>query len=256
MQVCSCFSHVVQKQSGKADESAKSNVLFISVDDLNDWLGLMKQTGHPDVKTPNLDRLASRGVYFTNAHCNSSACTPSRLSVMTSLSAVSTGCYTNKSGVQNQNMWNEVINLPAYFRKNGYYTMASGKIERHACHKIDKKYPHQKMWNERMSRDFRMNERVLKDGGGYGGVDFYPFPMGGSPIRHHNAKYRGHSLCAGPLDRDYIPGGKMPDENYADWAIERLNRDFDKPFFLGRRFCSPSCAIYSTQRIFRHVSDR
>ena len=46
----------------------KPNVLFIAIDDLNDWIGLLE--GHSQAKTPNLDRLAQRGVYFTNAHCS------------------------------------------------------------------------------------------------------------------------------------------------------------------------------------------
>ena len=56
------------------------NVLFIAIDDLNDWIGCLG--GHPDVKTPNLDRLAQRAVLFTNAHCSAPACNPSRASLI------------------------------------------------------------------------------------------------------------------------------------------------------------------------------
>ena len=59
------------------------NVLFIAIDDLNDWVGAMR--GHPDVKTPNIDRLAARGVLFQNAHCQAPLCGPSRASLMTGL---------------------------------------------------------------------------------------------------------------------------------------------------------------------------
>ena len=52
----------------------KPNVLFISVDDLNDWIGCLG--GHPQSKTPNIDRLAASGVLFTNAHCPAPACNP------------------------------------------------------------------------------------------------------------------------------------------------------------------------------------
>ena len=51
-----------------AKDAAKPDVVFIVVDDLNDWIGVMG--GHPQSKTPNLDALAARGVLFTNAHCN------------------------------------------------------------------------------------------------------------------------------------------------------------------------------------------
>ena len=61
----------------------RPNVLLIGVDDLNDWIGCLG--GHPQAKTPNIDRLAARGVLFTNAHCQSPVCNPSRASLMTSL---------------------------------------------------------------------------------------------------------------------------------------------------------------------------
>ena len=59
----------------------KPNILLISVDDLNDWIGVMG--GHPQVETPNIDRLASKGMIFTNANCQSPVCNPSRASMMT-----------------------------------------------------------------------------------------------------------------------------------------------------------------------------
>ena len=57
----------------------KNDVVFIIVDDLNDWIGVMG--GHPQSKTPNLDALAGRGILFTNAHCNAPQCGPSRTSL-------------------------------------------------------------------------------------------------------------------------------------------------------------------------------
>ena len=62
---------------------SKPNVLFISVDDLNDWIGCLG--GHPQAKTPNFDRLAASGVLFTNAHCPAPACNPCRTAIMTGI---------------------------------------------------------------------------------------------------------------------------------------------------------------------------
>ncbi|QZE15026.1 sulfatase [Halosquirtibacter laminarini] len=241
----SCFHHA-EAQS----EEKSPNILFISVDDLNDWVGLMGDKEHPDVITPNLDRLAARGVYFTNNHANTTACTPSRLSVMTGMGAVSTGCYTNSSGVQNKSLFQESIPLQSTLRQSGYYTMGCGKIEGHALMEYDKKYPDTKMWDERVPRSFRMNTPTFRDGGGYGGIDFYPFPMGGSDIKKYNASYKGHSLCAGPIDRDYIPGGKMPDELTVEWAMDRLQKDYEKPFMLGVGFVRPHVPYTAPREFF------
>ena len=68
----------------------RPNVLFIAIDDLNDWIGVLG--GHPQAKTPHMDRLAQRGVLFSNAHCQAPVCNPSRASVMTSL-------YPSTSGI-------------------------------------------------------------------------------------------------------------------------------------------------------------
>jgi arylsulfatase A-like enzyme len=75
-----------------AQEKAPPNVLLIAIDDLNDWIGCMG--GHPQAQTPNMDRLAARGVLFDNAHCQSPVCNPSRASMMTSLYPSTTGIYT------------------------------------------------------------------------------------------------------------------------------------------------------------------
>src|SRR6266699_4641812 len=69
----------------------KPNVLFIAIDDLNDWVGCLG--GHPQVKTPHMDRLARRGTLFANAHCQAPLCNPSRTSVLTGLRPSTTGVY-------------------------------------------------------------------------------------------------------------------------------------------------------------------
>ena len=78
-----------------AQENSKPNVLFIAVDDMNDWIGPLG--GLSICKTPNLDKLAAQSMVFENAHCASPACSPSRLAIMT-------GVQPSKSGNM-QNQW-------------------------------------------------------------------------------------------------------------------------------------------------------
>ncbi len=66
------------------------NVLMIAVDDMNDWIGPM---GNPHVKTPNLDRLARRGITFQNAHTVGIFCAPSRAAIFTGRLPSTTGIY-------------------------------------------------------------------------------------------------------------------------------------------------------------------
>ena len=73
---------------GAAD---KPNVLFIAVDDMNDWIGCHGTT--PAAITPNIDRLAERGVNFTNAHTAGVFCAPSRAAIFSGQFASTTGCY-------------------------------------------------------------------------------------------------------------------------------------------------------------------
>ena len=78
-----------------SEQKTKKDIVFIVVDDLNDWIGVMG--GHPQSQTPNLDSLASRGVLFTNAHCNAPQCGPSRQSFLMGLYPKSTGKYFNSA---------------------------------------------------------------------------------------------------------------------------------------------------------------
>ena len=71
----------------------KPNVLFIAIDDLNDWIGALG--GHPQTRTPQLDRLAERSVLFANTHCAAPACNPSRAALMTGIPPYRSGIYHN-----------------------------------------------------------------------------------------------------------------------------------------------------------------
>ena len=104
-------------------KDAPLNVLFIVVDDLNTSIGAF---GNPDVKTPNLDRLAARGVMFKNANCQYPLCNPSRTSFLSGLRPETTGVYVLSTPARRA--LPDAVMLPEFFRKKGYYTAGAGKI--------------------------------------------------------------------------------------------------------------------------------
>src|SRR5688572_23279565 len=104
--------------------STKPNVLFIVIDDLNDWVGYLG--GNAQSPTPNLDRLARRGVRFTNAHASATVCNPSRAAVLSGMRPSTTGVYENLID------WRPLIPEPkmitAQFRNAGYWVAGAGKM--------------------------------------------------------------------------------------------------------------------------------
>src|SRR5689334_9067984 len=106
--------------------AATPNILFIAIDDLNDWVSCLN--GHPQAKTPNVDRLAGRGTLFTNAHCQAPLCNPSRSSLLTGLRPSTTGIYGLAPGIRSVAATRDRVTLPQHFAANGYYTFSCGKI--------------------------------------------------------------------------------------------------------------------------------
>jgi arylsulfatase A-like enzyme len=112
----------VQAQQG-AD---RPDVLFIVVDDLNDWVGPLG--GHPQTYTPNIDRLAARGMTFMNAHSPSALCNPSRTALLSGLRPSTSGVYGNGADWRQLPVFDGLQTLPRFFRDNGYSTFGGGKI--------------------------------------------------------------------------------------------------------------------------------
>ncbi|MGJ8723484.1 MAG: sulfatase [Roseibacillus sp.] len=193
----------------------KPNVLLISIDDLNDWVGCMD--GHPQARTPNIDRLAKRGTLFSNAHCQSPVCNPSRASLMTGRYPHSSGVYFLSPDLKQAPLLKDLPTLPEYFARNGYHTLAAGKLF-HAG-----------------------NERFFeKYGGQMGG-------FGPTPDKKISQPH-GHPLWdwgAFPEKDD-----EMPDQKVADWAIEELTKEHEKPFFMGVGFWRPHVPMYAPQKWF------
>lgn len=175
-----------------AESKRPPNVLFIAVDDLNHWVGHLGR--NKQTKTPNIDRLASRGVSFAHAYCAAPACNPSRAAIMTGLRPSTSGIYHN-----NQD-WRPVIStdkcLTTAFRQAGYSVVGAGKIYHEA-------FARPREWDDYMK------------GGGAS-----PPPVGSRGVG---------GIQFAPLDcRDEDLG----DWRVVSYGIEQLQKKHDKPFFL------------------------
>ena len=102
------------------------NIVFIAIDDLNDWVGFLG--GHPDTRTPNMDRLARMGVVFENAYCAAPVSNASRAALLSGFRTSTTGVYGNAEFMRESEVINNGITLPRYFSNHGYYASARGKI--------------------------------------------------------------------------------------------------------------------------------
>jgi arylsulfatase A-like enzyme len=109
-----------------AQDDAPYDVLFIAVDDLNDWVGYLG--GHPQTKTPNIDRLAARGMAFLNAQSPSALCNPVRTALLTGLRPSTSGVYGNLPDWRGEAIFADRATLPRHFRDSGYATIGAGKI--------------------------------------------------------------------------------------------------------------------------------
>ena len=103
---------------------SKPNILCITIDDLNDWVGCLQS--HPQIQTPNIDRLAARGLLFTNAHCVVPACSGSRAANWTGLSPINNGVYGN--GQRIEKTMPKATMLTHDLQSQGYHTMGTGKL--------------------------------------------------------------------------------------------------------------------------------
>jgi len=121
---CSTTSNTSRDQ---VQTPTRVNVLMISIDDLNDWVGCLG--GHPQTRTPNIDRLATQSVLFTNAHSPAPSCNPCRTAVLTGVAPWRSGVYNN--GPKWRDAMPDVVTLPAHFRQSGYTCRGGGKFFHH-----------------------------------------------------------------------------------------------------------------------------
>jgi len=222
-----------------AAEAADSrpNVLFLAVDDMNDWIGCLGTT--PRALTPNLDKLAARGVNFTNAHTAGVFCAPSRAAIFSGQFASTTGCYRSANYFANHP---EIDALQMSFAKAGYTTLGAGKLFHHPEGNID-----QRGWTE-----FFLRNQAQRDNGwplNSWSADT-PFPDS-FPASIFN---KGQKITGGLfLEWGAIPDAKeeqMADTIRVNWAVEQLGKKHDKPFLIACGIYAPHFPNYCPQKYF------
>lgn len=206
-----------------AAQRAKPNVLFIAVDDLNDWALEDPSPLH----MPNLRRLMRRGMVFTRAYAESPACNPSRSALLLGKRSSTTGIYTNRSD------WKTAapgaVTLPRHFRDNGYRVEGAGKIFHHhgnsSHHDNDAFHRFQKMQLDPMP-PARLN-----------GLD--------GPTAVKGAASPNFDWGQWPLDER-----AAPDARTVDFGIDFLGRSRADPFFLAIGLFRPHMPFHAPPKYF------
>ncbi len=206
--------------SGQAKQ-AKLNVLFIAIDDLNNWIGCLN--GHPGTKTPNLDRLAGQGVLFKNAHCAAPVCNPSRAALLTGKRPSTSGVYENQQPMRRADATKDAVTLPQYFQRNGYRVVGGGKIFHGA-------YPDPPSWQE-----YYPSQTQNKP----------PDPL--PPNRPLSGIPKAGQFDWGVVN---VPDKEMGDWKVVEWASGELRKKQSKPFFLACGIFKPHLPWYVPQKYF------
>jgi arylsulfatase A-like enzyme len=210
--ILAILASAVLSLAANAADPARPNILFIALDDLNDWIEPLG--GHPQAKTPNMTRLAASGVLFDNAHCPAPACNPCRTAIMTGLSPHTSGMYSNRQKMRE--VLPDAILLPKYFSRHGYWSGGSGKILHYFIDapSWDEYYP-PKEGEDPFPPHIEWGKRPKS------------LPRGG-PWQYTETDWHAFDVT----DDEF--GG---DAKVADWIGAKLMEKHDQPFFL-------ACGIY------------
>ncbi len=238
--ICLSFSLSEGRFTNKEEHP---NVLFIAIDDMNDWAGFLHT--HPQVQTPHMDALARAGISFSNAHCPAPICGPSRTAILSGLWPTSSGIYSNAAHYRKQ--LPHLVSLPEHFRQNGYQVLGVGKIFHGGVAKMpegafDEYGGRGGSAAPFMSKDLSIPAQtpfhyVVKQG------KEFSLPLNGIPAdRHWN---KAHTFDWGAVD---LPDSLFADTRSANWAIDKLQQKQDQPFFLAVGFERPHQPLFNPKR--------
>ena len=215
-----------------AAEATRPNILFIAVDDMRPELGCY---GNELVKSPNIDRIAARGITFTKAYCQQAVCSPSRTAILTGLRPDVTKVWDLETHFRVAQP--DCITLPQYFKMNGYQCAALSKIY-HAGFEDGRSWtePHWYPKGRAVDTDLVDYTKQIVTRHDVN-TEEYSSPQGDGPGRKNgkDAK-KGPAFEVSPKD-----DGELPDGATADEAVKRLAalKSRGEPFFLAVGFLKP-----------------
>ena len=267
MRVFGCIVLLLLLVHNASAQASKPNVIIIICDDLNDAVEGMG--GHPQAKTPAIDKLMDNGVQFTNAHCNAPLCGPSRASIWSGLYPHTTGIYGNGQHWRTNPVMENTITAMEHFKANGYEVLGTGKVH-HNGHEdwsifssfglrptfgpfpwdgVTVNANGRKPWMSHPDMPEAMQGGRISWEDSFGPIsdipEYKPDPAKGTP------GYRGWVLYNEPYrylsdnDRDL-----MPDELSAKWAAEQIMKPRTRPFFLTVGFNRPHTPLYAPKKYF------
>jgi len=202
--------------SEKAEQETKpKNILFIAVDDLKPLLGCY---GNMEVKTPNIDKLASQGFVLENNHCQQAVCGPSRASILTGKRPDFTKIWDLKTLIRDKNP--SIVTMPQYFKQNGYETVAVGKMF-----------------------DFRSVDK---------GNDSVSWSNKYDNFKHHSDIGKEYVKAKNKISYEAVD---LPDSLTVDGEVARRTINYlrkfakgEKPFFMGAGFYKPHLPFVAPQK--------
>jgi len=216
----------------------KPNILFILVDDLNDWVGWLG--GHPQARTPNMDRLAKMGIRFTNTHTAYALCNPSRTAMMTGMLPSSSGVFGNEQDWRRSAQMLGKPTLPDFFRAMGYATAAGGKVfhSNHGgpearltgWHGGRRGFESEGMWMSRFPQDgVQLPESPVHPGQNFNGLDIWHWDWGGIDATDEQTE----------------------DGQTVSWAADYIGKRRSKqPFFMTVGIYKPHSPWYAPKAFF------
>lgn len=200
------------------------NVLFIAIDDLNDWVKPL--SGHEQTISPFIDSFATQAVNFNRNYCTSPGCAPSRASVMTGTYPYTSGMYSNYQDWRKVPELEQAITLGQYFREQGYYSAGAGKIYHYshiAPRTWDEYYPSQ---TQNMPKEFIPEN---------------------APINMPRFKYMYNMFDWAELP---LTDEETADYKSVNYISSQLQKKHDKPFFLACGIYRPHVPWYVPQKYF------